>query len=78
MGVGGGGETVTSVSFLQNSQKYKKYLYIWQVGKSPGYPLLNFLDTPLNFISFIKRHSMAHGICVLNCYFSALSPIFTT
>ena len=39
-------------------------LYIWQVGKCFGHPLLNFLDPTLNFISFIKRDLMAHGICV--------------
>ena len=33
--------------FLQNSQKNKKHLYSWQVGKQPGHPFLNFLDLSL-------------------------------
>lgn len=33
--------------FLWNSQKNKRYLYSWQVGKCPGHPFLSFLDAPL-------------------------------
>ena len=60
---GGGVPLYHSYRILSNIKGIN--LYIWQVGKCPGHPLLNFLDPTLDFISFIKRDLMAHGICVL-------------
>ena len=64
LGGGGGLPLYHSYRILRNIKSIN--LYIWQVGKCPGHPLrnLNFLDLTLNFISFIKRDLMAHGICV--------------
>ena len=33
--------------FIEFSQKYKVFIYSWQVENGPGHPFLNFLDPPL-------------------------------